>query len=303
MASGRYERRAARQGIAAAHQSLETASRLARFGQIAGAVGNVIGIIDAFSMLADAEKAERKGELSQFTDNMYLLVGVNVAGAVVGLIFSSVVIPLLISLFAIWIAGQIIHYVPLGIRVWVRRSIFGVPGRQEAPFASLEEEQESLEMVIRGISVDIDVIQRWRRIENAGPFAAFEQADHPGEEPYTARIKLLVPKLETSILKVDFLQVSDGMTELLKKVKIIEHRQEDGSVTLPESTVVDEIREGEPKAPSDDGFLYPDYESGRGELAVSCDLLGFPETLVIRMVLVGERVGSGCRDELSVSVD
>uniref|UniRef100_UPI001CB6FE62 T6SS effector BTH_I2691 family protein n=1 Tax=Salinicola aestuarinus TaxID=1949082 RepID=UPI001CB6FE62 len=67
MASGRYERRAARQGIAAANQSLETAKRLARFGQITGAVGNVIGVIDAFSMLADAEKAERQGELSQFT--------------------------------------------------------------------------------------------------------------------------------------------------------------------------------------------------------------------------------------------
>ncbi|WP_157956943.1 hypothetical protein, partial [Salinicola aestuarinus] len=78
-------------------------------------------------------------------------------------------------------------------RVWVRRSIFGVPGRQEAPFASLEEEQESLEMVIRGISVDIDVIPQWRRMDNAGAVAAFEQADHPGEGAYSIASEISFP--------------------------------------------------------------------------------------------------------------
>ncbi|WP_157956971.1 hypothetical protein, partial [Salinicola aestuarinus] len=154
-------------------------------------------------------------------------------------------------------------------------------------------------------SVDIDVIQRWGKLEQTGArgVAAQIEGRSRGEKPYTARIKLLVPKLETSFLEVDFLQVSDGMTELLKKVKIIEHRQEDSSVTPPDSTVADEIRESESKAPNDDGVLYPDYDSGQGELAISCDLLGFPDTFVVRMVLVGERVDSGSRDEFSVSVD
>ncbi|WP_157956946.1 hypothetical protein, partial [Salinicola aestuarinus] len=182
-------------------------------------------------------------------------------------------------------------------RVWVRRSIFGVPGRQEAPFASLEEEQESLEMVIRGISVDIDVIQRWGKLEQTGArgVAAQIEGRNRGEEPYYVNMKINLPKCIESDIDIEFVQISNSAPLAIGQFSILDSGDEP---RLAEETSSDRLKRG-------------DEENSRPSLTIEnngvlvawkAGLEGFPEKARLALIYRPNSNFSGARDVFEIGL-
>jgi len=156
-----------RRGLAAGGQMAYTqAARGTQYLNIGNGLrvaGAVIGIIDGFMALAEAESMARRGELRSRVRTQAFLGGLGIGGGLLALAASSLVlIPFIIGVVMLIGAYLLVRLVPNNIATWLRRSLYGK--EQETfrfqPFQSMREEQESLKMVFSGIEFDIDVVRK-----------------------------------------------------------------------------------------------------------------------------------------------
>lgn len=155
-----------RRGLAAGGQMAYTqaarGTQYLRIGNGLRVAGAVIGIIDGFMALAEAESMARRGELRSRVRTQAFMGGLAIGGGVLALAASSLVlIPFIIGVVMLIGAYLLVKLVPNNIATWLRRSLYGK--EQETfrfqPFQSMQEEQESLKMVFSGIEFDMDVVR------------------------------------------------------------------------------------------------------------------------------------------------
>ena len=131
-------------------------------GRRLSVVGAVIGIIDGFIALGEAQAMARRGELRSRVRTQSFMAGIGIGGGLLALVASSLVlIPLLLGVIMLIGAYLLVKLVPNNIATWLRRSLHGK--EQDSfrflPFETTEEEQESLKMVFSGIEFDMDVVR------------------------------------------------------------------------------------------------------------------------------------------------
>ncbi|SHM96909.1 hypothetical protein SAMN05660971_04419 [Halomonas cupida] len=149
-------------GSRGAASAASIAARTSRAAARIGKVSSAISILDGFRVLSEAVSLSRRGAVSTQVQGKTLLGSVMVFGGVVALAASSlVVVPLVLGIITLIISYQLIQLVPLNIRTWLRRSLFGLEQERFRfiPFASAEEEQASLQMVFSGIVFDMDIVR------------------------------------------------------------------------------------------------------------------------------------------------
>jgi len=158
--------RSMRRGLAAGGQMAYTqaarGTQYLRIGNGLRVAGAVIGIIDGFIALAEAESMARMGELRSRVRTQAFLGGLGIGGGLLALAASSLVlIPFIIGVMMLIGAYLLVKLVPNNIATWLRRSLYGK--EQESfrfqPFQSMREEQESLKMVFSGIEFDMDAVR------------------------------------------------------------------------------------------------------------------------------------------------
>jgi F0F1-type ATP synthase membrane subunit c/vacuolar-type H+-ATPase subunit K len=155
-----------RRGLAAGGQMAYTqAARGTQYLNIGNGLrvaGAVIGIIDGFMALAEAESMARRGELRSRVRTQAFLGGLGIGGGLLALAASSLVlIPFIIGVVMLIGAYLLVKLVPNNIATWLRRSLYGKEQGtfRFQPFQSMQEEQESLKMVFSGIEFDMDVVR------------------------------------------------------------------------------------------------------------------------------------------------
>ncbi|WP_445003722.1 T6SS effector BTH_I2691 family protein [Halomonas mongoliensis] len=166
----------ARRGLAASGLLADTQiARSAQYGSAAKHLGRAvgaIGIIDGFRALAEAGAMARRGELRSRVRDQAILGGIGVAGGVVAIIASSLVlVPLIIGVITLMVGYWLVRLVPRNIELWLRRSLYGVE-RERLPFqsfANAQEEQESLMMVFSGIEFDMEALRATLAPRDARP--------------------------------------------------------------------------------------------------------------------------------------
>ncbi len=104
----------------------------------------------------------RRGELHGRVRDQAFLAGIGIGGGLLTIAVSSLVlIPLIIGVITLVLAYRLVQLVPLNVRTWLRRSLYGL--EQESyrfqPFANGQEEQESLMMVFSGIEFDMEALR------------------------------------------------------------------------------------------------------------------------------------------------
>ncbi|WP_223161001.1 hypothetical protein, partial [Salinicola aestuarinus] len=136
----------------------------------------------------------------------------------------------------------------------------------------------------------IDVIQRWRRMDNAGAVAAFEQADHQGEEPYYASINIMLPKIENVALYMEVEQKKGGDTNRLATFAT---GKSDNDHRQSSSGVIDGGGE-------EGGLDVIEVETG-SKCSVSLDLEGFAQAVSVRLnvTVAGRAIG---RDNILIEI-
>ncbi|MFB4202167.1 T6SS effector BTH_I2691 family protein, partial [Arhodomonas sp. KWT2] len=165
--NGAAELQQARRGIAAAGPATTgrllsgpPKTALTRAAKHLGVATTVIAIIDGFREFAEAAALSRRGAVARQVYGHAFLGGIGLAGGLIALACSSaVLVPAVFTLITLVTVSLLRQLVPLNIRIWLRRSLYGV--QQEdyryEPFHSAEEEQEALAMVLRGIVFDMTV--------------------------------------------------------------------------------------------------------------------------------------------------
>ena len=127
-----------------------------------GHVVAIMAIYDFMKGMAEVDEMRAKGERSSFIMNKTMEVTLTFASAlIVGIIVTSVIGGVIVALCGL-IFLQFFkkeHYAPECIVNWTRRSKFGVDG-DTAPglkFKSMQEEQESIGMIWKGITINLNV--------------------------------------------------------------------------------------------------------------------------------------------------
>ena len=139
----------------------------------------IIGIIDALITFAKAFKKYKNGGTAR---DMYIETAIgtlSLAGSVATLVAGSAVLtPILLSLIIIIIGLNFLltHLVPKNIENWLRRSLYGkdqetVKGKV---FRDMETEQSALQMVLRGITVDINLKNATLVTENENRYETYQ---------------------------------------------------------------------------------------------------------------------------------
>ncbi|WP_445619151.1 T6SS effector BTH_I2691 family protein [Kushneria sp. Sum13] len=137
---------------------VSTSVALEKIGKGFGVASSAIGIIDGFRTLSEAGVMARRGELSSRVKTKTFLGSISIAGGVLAIACGSLVlIPAVIGLMTLVGAYMLVQLVPLNIRTWLRRSLYGIEqdGFRMPPFEDAVSEQESLKMVFSGITIDL----------------------------------------------------------------------------------------------------------------------------------------------------
>jgi F0F1-type ATP synthase membrane subunit c/vacuolar-type H+-ATPase subunit K len=199
-----------RRGLAAGGQMAYTqAARGTQYLNIGNGLrmaGAVIGIIDGFMALAEAESMARRGELRSRVRTQAFLGGLGIGGGLLALAASSLVlIPFIIGVVMLIGAYLLVKLVPNNIATWLRRSLYGKEQGtfRFQPFQSMQEEQESLKMVFSGIEFDMDVV---RAIDSWGgtlmPLNWRDDVKSGGSKKFNLTVTIKFPKGLEGQLKV-----------------------------------------------------------------------------------------------------
>ena len=133
-----------------------------------GVLGSIISIVDGLCELAHADEMSRHGALRGdvlITEAKGLL---SIASGIVGIILiETVFVGGLLAIFAfaiaLWLLPSTETLLPLGIRNWLRRSLFKLASdnARYLPFKTWEEEQSAFNTALKGIEIDTDIIESY----------------------------------------------------------------------------------------------------------------------------------------------
>ncbi|MCS4505894.1 hypothetical protein NYO91_17575, partial [Arhodomonas aquaeolei] len=196
----------------------------------------VIAIIDGFREFAEAAALSRRGAVARQVYGHAFLGGIGLAGGLIALACSSaVLVPAVFTLITLVTVGLLRQLVPLNIRIWLRRSLYGV--QQEdyryEPFHSAGEEQEALAMVLRGIVFDMTVTDLQGSVGGTLMLADAYQSGVPGTIAWTEEavrtpeltFTLTVPEALHGVVRVRIEESSPG--QKANPIAKFEHRQGD----------------------------------------------------------------------------
>ncbi|MGQ7246720.1 T6SS effector BTH_I2691 family protein [Halomonas sp. V046] len=203
-------------------------------------LGNAISMMDAFSKIGEAMKARRQGMPLEDQGKPLVEALFSFASVAVSLLIlhpiaaavSSVVLSLLTG-----ILGPIMQLlVPRACRTWLLRSCLGKWSRggalrgQIEPFASAAEEMNSLELVFRGVTVDLV----WKYDTSTPPrydFIRGELEENPQENPggdyldyqldKEISLKVTLPKLDRVSLTVELVGWVDERSGVLSEERSV----------------------------------------------------------------------------------
>lgn len=204
-----------------------TTQRFTVLAKSLGLLGTALGVYDLFVGLSKAQAMQQGGELRADVMNQYVSTGLKfVGGVVIGLMFSSFLIGLVIGLGLLYLSTFFDpkHLVPQCLQRWLRRSKFGqeretVQGRA---FRDMSEEQDALRTVLRGITVSMDIERvktqykaqsYWERVGSSAPIetAMVPRAGSLEVESVEKKVTLTVsvPKDMKGVMKVSFKNNAD----------------------------------------------------------------------------------------------
>lgn len=122
----------------------------------------VIGIIDGLVAILKAYNKYHHGGTSHDMKIEMWMGGLSITGAILTLtIGAAVFLPVMLTLGIIFfgLCNSLIHLVPANIENWLRRSLYGTDQNfvMGKTFKDFEDEQSSLKMVLRGITIDVSI--------------------------------------------------------------------------------------------------------------------------------------------------
>ena len=131
-----------------------------------GVLGSTISIIDGLRELAHAQDMSQHGELRRDVLLTEVKGWMSIASGFIGIILIDTVFlggALAIFAFAIalWLLPSTDTLIPLGVRNWLRRSLFKLPDDHARyfPFANWEEEQAAFKTMLKGIEISTKIVK------------------------------------------------------------------------------------------------------------------------------------------------
>lgn len=182
----------------------------------------MLSIVDGFKKLSEAAHGKRLGIPDSLISRREIVGGATIAGGVLGLIGLAVpalgipAVGIIIGIVMLVIAFAFVELVAPSVGMWINRSILGYHRGQLAEFKNADEERASLDMVFRGVTVELT----WENALNAGPavmphmmpaeqqparVSGYPAIASQNEPEYTAKriaLKVTVPKLEEVYLSM-----------------------------------------------------------------------------------------------------
>lgn len=194
----------------------------------------IIGIIDGIISIIKAYDKYYHGGL---TTDFYVEAGLgtlSIIGSIITIALgSAVLIPVTITLIVLSIGSVffLAHLVPQNIEVWLRRSLFGKEQKNVIGgiFRNLEEEQSSLQMVLRGITVDIELKNEIVYYAKTAPSLGSSSSD----DDYVLKINMSFSDTPPSVI---IIEIRDSQTNSLQTL-LKAYNQELEFYELPQKNI------------------------------------------------------------------
>ncbi|MGQ7247436.1 T6SS effector BTH_I2691 family protein [Halomonas sp. V046] len=158
-----------------------------RLLNVIGAGGDVLSIYDGFKKLSEAAHDSRSGLSPEMAAMRRLQGGLSITSGGLGLagLFIAggplAAASLGVALIVIALAYLFVELVAKAVYMWIDRSLLGNHRGQVEPFRSAEEETASLDLVFKGLTVDI----QWENVHIYEGWDGELAAKKPTSDPYS----------------------------------------------------------------------------------------------------------------------
>lgn len=217
--------------------------------KVVGAVADAVSFYEGMNAIAQTGHERDQGQSSEVAAAGYFGGTLKVLGALLGFAgligggFPLAIVGFFFAVCSLLLGKYFVKLVPPAVWMWVNRSLIGNHVGYIAPFKGAEEEMASLELVFKGVTVDIskrdivisEGINGERIIERAS------WADHPDivvlnpPNGKNITVKVIVPNLDSIRLVVSLMTIT-GVTDAALTSRTFEKRTKDDKLKEDFST-------------------------------------------------------------------